>query len=288
MWTMDKLTERTSNIAESKKEMSEELPKPLLNLPCKCHMSIALLHSSQRKRTYSRTLLCDGSPIRTKSRKAPKGSQLQDPLLPRNRKPPVYPPSLLPHNPLLCPPLMAVRLWRLRHKAAHRNRLELRSLIHSQTPLRRVAPSPLPCNLCPLCQLHQLDQKTSLHEQRNPNSCFSQERLRRVPFKNLLWYSSAHHHQLIIISSSSHHHHHHHLIIVLISSSSFPSLSLAFLFLSVLAQPSSYEKRARRNPSQGKCVFRAKKCQKLMVFCNFIFFGATLCGNLAVELRVFF
>ena len=41
MWTMDKLTERTSNIAETKKEMSEELPKPLSNLPWKCHTSIA-------------------------------------------------------------------------------------------------------------------------------------------------------------------------------------------------------------------------------------------------------
>ena len=42
--------------------------------------------------------------------------------------------------------------------------------------------------------------------------------------------------------------------------------------------------------SQGKCVFRAKKCQKLTVFCEFNFFGATLCGNPAVEcqkLRVF-
>ena len=37
---------------------------------------------------------------------------------------------------------------------------------------------------------------------------YSRERLRRVPFKNLLWYSSAHHHQLIIISSSSLAHHH--------------------------------------------------------------------------------
>ena len=61
------------------------------------------------------------------------------------------------------------------------------------------------------------------------------------------------------------------------------------LFFSILAQPSSHEKRARCNPSQGKCVFRAKKCQKLRVFCDF-FFGATLCGNPAVEcqkLRVF-
>ena len=87
--------------------------------------------------------------------------------------------------------------------------------------------------------------------------------------------SSAHHHLIIIIiiiisSSSSHHHHHHHhhhhliiiiiiIIIIISSSSSFPSLSLAFLFFSILAQPSSHEKRARRNPSQGKCVFRAKK-----------------------------
>ena len=116
-------------------------------------------------------------------------------------------------------------------------------------------------------------------------SAFSRERLRRVPFKNLLWYSSAHHHQLIIISSSSSSsssssHHHHHLIIINIiiiiiisssSSSSFPSLSLAFLFFSILAQPTSHEKRARCNPSQGKCVFRAKKCQKLRIFAILIF-----------------
>ena len=115
--------------------------------------------------------------------------------------------------------------------------------------------------------------------------------------------SSAHHHQLIIISSAHHHfiiisssssssssssHHHHHLTIIIIII--FPSLSLAFLFFSILAQPSSHEKRARCNPSQGKCVFRTKKCQKLRVFCDFNFFGATLCGNPAVEcqkLRVF-
>ena len=66
--------------------------------------------------------------------------------------------------------------------------------------------------------------------------------------------SSAHHHIIIIISSSSFHHqfhHHHHLIIIIIispSSSSFPSLSLAFLFLSILAQPSSHEKRVRATP----------------------------------------
>ena len=110
--------------------------------------------------------------------------------------------------------------------------------------------------------------------------------------------SSAHHHFIItiiiiIIISSFHHH----LIIIIIiiispssSSSSFPSLSLAFLFFSILAQASSHEKRARCNPSQGKCVFRAKKCQKLRVFGDFIFFGATLCGNPAVEcqkLKVF-
>ena len=107
-----------------------------------------------------------------------------------------------------------------------------------------------------------------------------------------------HHHQLIIISSSFHHfiissfhhfiissfhhfiissfhhhhhrhHHHHHLIIIIISpssSSSFPSLSLAFLVFSILAEPNSHEKRARCDPSQEKCVFQSKKCQKLNVF----------------------
>ena len=99
--------------------------------------------------------------------------------------------------------------------------------------------------------------------------CLSRERLRRVPFKKspvifICQSSSSHHHHLIIIiiiiiiSSSSHHHHL--LIIISPSSSSFPSLSLslAFLFFSNLAQPSSHEKRARCNPSQGKCVSSVK------------------------------
>ena len=89
--------------------------------------------------------------------------------------------------------------------------------------------------------------------------------------KNLLWYSSANHHRhliIIIISSSSSSSSHHHLIIIIIifSSSSHHhhhhlsplSLSLAFLFFSNLAQPSSHEKRARCNPSQGKCVSSVK------------------------------
>ena len=96
---------------------------------------------------------------------------------------------------------------------------------------------------------------------------YSRERLRRVPFKNLLWYSSANHHHLIIIiilsSSSSHHH----LIIISpSSSSSFPSLSLAFLFFSNLAQPNSHEKRARCNPSQGKCVSSVKNWGVFAIF----------------------
>ena len=87
----------------------------------------------------------------------------------------------------------------------------------------------------------------------------SRERLRRVPFKksSVIFVcqssSSHHHHHLIIISSSSHHHHHLTIIII------FPlSLSLAFLFFSNLAQSSSHEKRARCNPSQGKCVSSVK------------------------------
>ena len=83
---------------------------------------------------------------------------------------------------------------------------------------------------------------------------FSRERLRSVPFKNLLWYlfayhryliiiiiiSSSSHHHLIIISSSSHHHliiisssSHHHPIIIS-SSSSSSSLSLFLLPFSSL------------------------------------------------------
>ena len=58
--------------------------------------------------------------------------------------------------------------------------------------------------------------------------CFSQERLQRVPFKNLLWYSFAYHRHfiIIIISSSSS------------SSSSLSlslSLSLSFFFLCLLS-----------------------------------------------------
>ena len=93
---MDKVTERIFNIAENKKEMSEELPKPSLNLPWECHTSTAWLHSSKRKLTYSRTLQCDGSPIRTRSRKV---RQLQYPQLPRNSEPQVCLPPLLPQCP---------------------------------------------------------------------------------------------------------------------------------------------------------------------------------------------
>ena len=101
---------------------------------------------------------------------------------------------------------------------------------------------------------------------RNRQQHCSRERLRRVPFEKspvifVCQSSSSHHHHfiiiiIIIISSSSHHHHL--LIIISPSSSSFPSLSLAFLFFSNLAQPSSHEKRARCNPSQGKCVSSVK------------------------------
>ena len=48
-------------------------PKPSLNLPWKCHTSTAW-RSSKKKQTCSRTLQCDENPIRTRSRKAPKGS----------------------------------------------------------------------------------------------------------------------------------------------------------------------------------------------------------------------
>ena len=100
--------------------------------------------------------------------------------------------------------------------------------------------------------------------------------------------SYQHHHQLIIISSF---HHHHYLIIIIIispSSSSFPSLSLAFLFFSILAQPSSHEKRARATPLRENAFFGPKSSknwwffaiiffleqpsagiQKLLFFCDF-------------------
>ena len=109
-------------------------------------------------------------------------------------------------------------------------------------------------------------------------SGFSRERLQRVLFKNLLRYSSANHHHLIIISSSSSssahhhfiiissssssHHHHHHLTIIIIFPLSL-SLSLAFLFFSVSAHPVVTKNAPGATPLN--------------------FFGATLCGNPAVE-----
>ena len=76
--------------------------------------------------------------------------------------------------------------------------------------------------------------------------------------------ASSHHHLIIIIIFSSH------LLIIISpsssSSSSFPSLSLAFLFFSNLAQPSSPEKRARCNPSQGKCVSSVKNWRVFAIF----------------------
>ena len=141
MSTMDKVTERTFNIAENKKEMSEEQPKPSLNLPWKCHTSTAWRSSSEKKQTYSRTLQCDENPIRTRSRKAPKGSQLQRPLLPKNNEPLVCLPPLLPHCPLLCPPLMAVRLWKWIPTAVLRSHQVLRSPILLGTVRTPSAPS---------------------------------------------------------------------------------------------------------------------------------------------------
>ena len=111
-----------------------------------------------------------------------------------------------------------------------------------------------------IAQVHKL---TTLLAERVDFLADSRERLRRVPFKKspvifVCQSSSSHHHHLIIMIISSSSHHHHLLIIISPSSSSFPSLSLAFLFFSNLAQPSSHEKRARRNPSQGKCVSSVK------------------------------
>ena len=102
---------------------------------------------------------------------------------------------------------------------------------------------------------------------------FSRERLRRVPFKNLLWYPSAHHHQLIIISSSSsaHNHfiiisssssssshHHHHLTIFII----FP-LSLSwFSFLLYFSATAVGTKNVPAQPLSGKMRFSGQKVPK--------------------------
>ena len=68
----------------------------------------------------------------------------------------VYLPPQPHHSPLLRPPLMAVRLWRLMHKAARPRTQELRSLIRSHL-LNLVEPRPLPHGLRPhLCQPHRL------------------------------------------------------------------------------------------------------------------------------------
>ena len=63
-----------------------------------------------------------------------KGKSAAGSTAPKSRKPPGFLPPLPPLRPLLCPPLMAVRLWRWIHKAVHRSHLELRSHIHSHTP----------------------------------------------------------------------------------------------------------------------------------------------------------
>ena len=162
MSTMDKVTERIFNIAENKKEMPEEQPKPSLNLPWRCHTSTAWLHSSKRKLTYSRTLQCDGGRIRTRSRKAPKVRQLQHPQVPRNSEPQWRLPPLLPQRTLPCPPLMAVRLWTWIPTAVRRNHLVPLSLIPSRTLRHLVAPLPPPRNQSrPQWLLHLLDQKTN-------------------------------------------------------------------------------------------------------------------------------
>ena len=84
--------------------------------------------------------------------------------------------------------------------------------------------------------------------------------------------SSHHHHHLIIIiiiiiSSSSHHHH---LLIIISpsSASSFPSLSFAFLFFSILAQPSSHENVPGATPLRESAC-RVSKTEGFLRFFNF-------------------
>ena len=101
----------------------------------------------------------------------------------------------------------------------------------------------------------------------------SRERLRRVPFKNLLWYSFPYHHHLIIISSSSHHHlitssssHHHHLLLSLslfLSSSFLFSVSLSLALLSLLF--SAHRSGVGNHAQTTLCGNPAVECQKLHI-----------------------
>ena len=96
-------------------------------------------------------------------REGSKGKAAASSAAPKKQKPPMYLPAQPHRNPLLRPPLMAVRLWRLMRKAAHLNPQELRSPIRSHRLLYRVEPRPFPRNLCPhLCQSHRLDTKIKM------------------------------------------------------------------------------------------------------------------------------
>ena len=121
--------------------MSEELPRPLLNLPWSCHMSIDWRHSSQRKRTYLRTSLCEESPIRTKSRKAPKGSQL---LELRSHIHSHTPPLWVARTP---PPRNQSHPLRQLHRLDHQTnkKINLLSLHRGES---RLAPPPIPRSFC--------------------------------------------------------------------------------------------------------------------------------------------
>ena len=110
--TTGKATEQTSSIAENKKEMLEELPRQSPSLLSKCPTSTGWQISSKKKQICSRNLRWEESPIRTRSRKAPKESRQQHHLLLKNKEPQERLPLLLTLCPHHCPPLMAV-MWKV-------------------------------------------------------------------------------------------------------------------------------------------------------------------------------
>ena len=91
-----------------------------------------------------------------------KGKSTASSSAPKNSGPQVHLPLLVPHRPLLCPPLMAVRLWKWIPAEVPRNHLVLPSRGLSRTVRVQVAQLQPPHKVAPpLCRLHQLGQKTN-------------------------------------------------------------------------------------------------------------------------------
>ena len=136
----------------------------------------------EKKQICSRNLRWEGSPIRTRSRKAPKESRQQHRLLLKNREPPERLPPLLTQCPLPCPPLMAVRLWKWMPAEVPLNPRALLSLGPSRKVRAQVAPLRPQSNMThPQCQLLHLNQMSN---KMNRPPCLIRREFRLEPLQS--------------------------------------------------------------------------------------------------------